>query len=124
MIISWLTCGAVFFGGALGALSRFLIGHYFVPMVGMQSFVWGTFIVNIIGASLMGIVGGVMVGKVFISYSANAFLVVGFLGGLTTFSAYGFELFLLLQGGKYVLAALYGGGSTFFSVLALWGGIV
>ena len=99
-----LNIGAVFIGGGLGAVSRFLLarfisGHAFtnIPM--------GTFVVNISGAILIGFVV-VLFDTAASPVMLRSFVAIGFLGGYTTFSTYALETVLLLQEHEYLSAGM------------------
>ena len=97
----------VFLGGGIGASLRFALSNY---LGSAREFPWATLLVNLIGCALTGWLAAKF------SWPANhptrIFLVVGLLGGFTTFSAFGLETLQLLQRGQYVAAATYVGIST------------
>ncbi len=84
-------------GGALGAVVRYLLGLWVASRVG-PDFPWGTFLINVTGSFLIGIILG-LVSEGYLSAEARLFLAVGILGGYTTFSTFSYEtLELLLDG--------------------------
>jgi fluoride exporter len=91
-------------GGALGAIGRFALSGW-VTTWAFAGFPWGTFAVNALGSSALGVAAGAL------SASAppqlRAFLTVGFCGGFTTFSTFGFETLALVQVGSHATAAAY-----------------
>ncbi len=81
----------VFTGGALGAVLRYLIGLLAVNLFGSK-FPWGTLIVNLSGCFLIGLCAAwADKGLSIMNPLARLFFVTGFLGGLTTFSAFALE---------------------------------
>lgn len=111
----------VAFGGALGALARYLAGIGIVRLLGHTGFPLGIVTVNILGSFLMG---------VFIAVAENRGLThlsplvaTGFLGGFTTFSSFSLETVTLWQRGEAGLAALYVVLSVVVSILALFAGL-
>ncbi len=92
-------------GGALGSVLRFLIQRFFVISVAV-TFPMGTFIVNILGCLLIGIIWGIKT-KNGISDEATLFLMTGLCGGFTTFSAFSSESVVLLHQDKFFLFLLY-----------------
>lgn len=93
----------VFLGGGLGAVARFAMITAIQRAVG-TGFPWGTFAVNMLGCFLVGIIAELV--RVRVDWQANVrlFLMVGVLGGFTTFSAFGWETLALMQSGKYMEA--------------------
>ena len=100
-----MTVLAIAFGGALGSVLRYLMGGV-VQRATHAGFPYGTLAVNVVGCLLIGIL---------IQYFMNseptsevrAFLIVGFCGGFTTFSAFSMEAVGLFSGGSYLRAAAY-----------------
>ncbi|MCX6388444.1 MAG: CrcB family protein [Solirubrobacterales bacterium] len=88
---------AVAIGGALGSMARIGIGSLLPVSTGMP---WGTFIANIIGSAMLGMLVALPAGRSGGSALRMPFLGIGFCGGLTTFSTLCFELFDLFQRGS------------------------
>lgn len=106
-------------GGALGAVARSLVtGGLFKWLPGM--FPWGTLAVNVIGSFAIGILFAWLSGTVWLHTMARPFLVVGFLGAFTTFSAFSIETLTLLDDGRAGLALLYSLSSVVACVGAAW----
>ena len=101
----WTRILLVFAGGGLGSVFRYFIGLW----LNRNDFLtpWGTFSVNIIGSLLIGLLAGYNLRNLNLSHEFQAFLIVGFLGGFTTFSSFAFENLIMLQQGKYLLFAAY-----------------
>ncbi|KAA9154323.1 fluoride efflux transporter CrcB [Amycolatopsis acidicola] len=105
----WRAHGAVLAvisaGGAIGALGRYGIGQWLPTRPGQ--FPWGTFLVNLSGCFLIGVLM-VLITEVWSAHRlARPFLGVGILGGYTTFSTYTNEIRALLQPGTMLVAAAY-----------------
>ena len=110
----------VMLGGAVGAAFRYQIGTVALRNLG-PSFPWGTWIVNLLGGLLMGILAGALV-KQFTPEQGEPLrllLGVGVLGGFTTFSAFSLETANMLIRGQTMLAAAYAVSSVAGSVLFL-----
>ena len=89
-------------GGALGSLCRYGTTIYMARMAGTY-FPFGTLAVNGAGSFLIGLLSVLLV-KAYPNPAAAAFLITGFLGGLTTFSSFSAEITLLLQQGRLAWA--------------------
>ncbi len=109
----------VFLGGGLGSLLRWGCGLACARVLG-TAFPYGTLVVNVLGALVMGILARVLLvqGSALPDAGAAArlLLMTGFLGGFTTFSAFSLEVFQLWQRGEAGLALLYVGVSLGLSV--------
>lgn len=105
-------------GGALGALSRYGLG-FWISSKWNQGFPLGTFIINITGAFLLGFLNIVFIEKLTISPLWRLGIGIGFLGAYTTFSTFGYEVIMLIEGGSLVTAGLY----TLLSVIIGFAGV-
>jgi fluoride exporter len=86
-------------------------------------FPWGTLSVNILGSFLLGFIVNLMATRYSLSHIWQGFLVIGVLGGFTTFSAFSLEVALMLQKNEIGAAAFYAFGSILIGVLALFAGL-
>lgn len=109
-------------GGGIGAICRYLVGHALTERIGGQ-FPWGTFAVNITGALVIGILFALLTEKGIGPDHLRLLLVVGFLGGYTTFSSYTLEAITLIERGDWGMALLYLVGSNVAGLLACFAGI-
>lgn len=109
-------------GGALGASGRYLVGVAAVRLFGL-GFPYGTFIVNILGALLMGMLIESLALRFSGSMELRSFIATGILGGFTTFSAFSLEVANMIERGEWSTAALYSCASVIFSVTALFAGL-
>lgn len=111
-------------GGAIGASGRHLVNLVTLRLFG-HGFPVGTFLVNIIGSLLMGILIAFLLRK---GASAEPewrlFLATGILGGFTTFSAFSLDAVLLWERGETTAAIFYVLGSVVLSILALMAGLM
>ena len=114
---------AVAAGGAIGAVSRYLVAGRVMHLLGV-GFPFGTLIVNIIGGLLLGIMVEASALKFNIGGELRAFLMVGILGGFTTFSSFSLEVVLLMDRHQNLAAAGYVLMSVVLSVAALFGGML
>jgi fluoride exporter len=83
-------------------------------------FPFGTFVINLAGCLVFGLLAGWSEFRTPLSPEARALLLVGVLGGFTTFSSFGYETFLLLRDGRGMLAALNAGGQVALGVVGVW----
>ena len=106
-------------GGAIGSVSRFVLSTAILRLSG-SLFPIGTFAVNLAGCIAFGAIVGAAEQRVVLTPNARAFLLVGVLGGFTTFSSYAFESFALMQDGQYAAAALNLIGQVVAGLLGFW----
>jgi CrcB protein len=90
-------------GGALGAIARYGLSNW-VQRATPGSFPSGTLSVNVAGCLAIGALAAAIEARVAMHPELRYLLGAGFLGGLTTFSAFGLETFLLARDGEYGLA--------------------
>ena len=92
-------------GGLIGAVLRYLLGTWIQGAAGSGGFPYGTLAVNAAGCFLIGVVTGLAEARQPLSYEARAFLIIGLLGGFTTFSAFGIDTIRLLRDGAYLASS-------------------
>jgi CrcB protein len=107
---------AVFVGGGLGSVLRWLVGKWTLDWFG-YGFPVGTLAVNIAGSLAIGLAIGALEG---VGQPAKLFFVTGFLGGFTTFSAFSLDTLTLWQRGESLTAFLYVLASVVLSLAAVW----
>jgi CrcB protein len=112
----------VFFGGGLGASLRHAVNMACAKGLG-TAFPYGTFIINISGSTVMGLIAGYLAFKGEATQHWRLFLMTGILGGYTTFSAFSLDTALLYERGEVSLAALYVLGSVGVSIAGLFAGL-
>ena len=112
----------VFLGGGLGASLRHSVNIACAKCIG-TAFPYGTFIINISGSTVMGLIAGYLAFKGEASQPWRLFLMTGILGGYTTFSAFSLDSMLLYERGALGLAAFYVLGSVVFSIAGLFAGL-
>ena len=121
---SWLPYLLVGVGGFLGANARFVIARE-VGSVLETRFPLGTFVINVSGSFLLGVLGTVVAQKLLPnSEDFRLALGVGFLGAFTTFSTFEFETHGLLEDGSWLTAATNMSASLLLGLLAVRAGIV
>lgn len=109
-------------GGFVGTCLRFLAGklcsHLFAP----ASFPWGTFVVNVAGSFMIGLLLGAIGRNHSMSPQMSLFLITGICGGFTTFSAFSDDMYMLLQQRHWLSFGLYAGLSFALGLLMVWAG--
>ena len=110
-------------GGALGAVSRFLMGNAVSKAVG-SALPYGTFVINLVGCCAMGLLMTIIVDRELLSAAWRLFLCVGFLGGFTTFSSFGYEALMLLTEGRLLAALTYVSCSVVLGLAAAAAGVL
>lgn len=110
-------------GGALGSVSRFLLGPA-LQRAFNATFPVGTLFINILGSLILGFVMRLTVEGVNVTPEARAFIAIGFCGGFTTFSTFSYEAMRLLEDGEGSRAALYILASVLLSLGAAFVGLV
>jgi len=112
----------VFIGGGLGSTLRHTINMVSARLLG-TAFPYHTFIINITGSTVMGLIAGYLAFKGGASQPWRLFLMTGILGGYTTFSAFSLDAAMLYEKGEIGLAALYVVGSVVLSIAGLFAGL-
>lgn len=116
MVKSILIAGV---GGFIGTVLRFLVSRYF-QLSFASVFPWSTFIVNVLGCFLIGIVYGLSEKGDLLSPEWRIFLSIGLAGGFTTFSTFSNDAYILLQTREMMRLALYTGLSFFLGIMAVF----
>ena len=112
---------AVAVGGALGAVARYLMSVAAAGLPGLGGgFPWATLTVNLIGCLGIGFLWANWSHLAWFHDWGRAFLVVGVLGGFTTFSAFSFETLMLADAGRWGVAVGYVMASVLGCLLAAW----
>jgi fluoride exporter len=112
------------FGGALGAVMRFLVSTGIYQWLG-RGFPYGTLTVNIIGSFLMGLLAEALISqRITIALDYRAAILVGFMGAFTTFSTFSLDTFYLLEQGQFNKAALNVAISVGSCLIAVWLGLL
>ncbi|RZA19998.1 MAG: fluoride efflux transporter CrcB [Lysobacteraceae bacterium] len=108
-------------GGALGAAGRFWLGGTLLRQLG-AGVPWGTLAANLIGSFLAGFIVVWLEGRGPAALYWRAFLIVGVMGGLTTFSALMVEALLFARAQRSELMLGYLGGTLVAGLVLVWAG--
>lgn len=117
--MTWLAIGV---GGALGAVARYAVTLAVLRWLG-EVVPFAVAVINLVGCFFIGVVGGALTtGQWAAGESMRLFVVVGILGGFTTFSSFGFDTFILLRDGRATLALVNAVGQLVLGVAAVFAG--
>ena len=112
----WLAVGA---GGAIGAIARHALNGWVLRLNVVPGFPAGIFLVNVTGSAVIGLVAGLLTsGRVTVSADVRTFLMVGVLGGFTTFSSFSLDTLALLKAGQLLHAGANVLGQVVISLVA------
>ena len=123
-VFDWRTLGVVLLGGGIGSVLRYIVTALVTQRLG-PGFAWGTFLINISGSLIIGLVFEFSQTRAFgVSPLVRAFLMVGVLGGYTTFSTFALDMVQSASEGASLVALGYGGASVVLGFAAAYLGIV
>lgn len=111
MTNAWIKIAVLSIGGALGVNARYWQAVWMARWASPE-FPWATFAINVAGSFLIGLSSAVLIHRFPGNDPARLFVVVGFLGGYTTFSSYTLEAIGLIERNRPFLGVVYLGGSV------------
>ncbi len=117
MIFNLLAVGA---GGFIGAILRYSLGlgsKFIAPEI---AFPLGTFLANIIGAFFIGVAFEIFTKYELMGSTMQLFIMVGIMGGFTTFSSFSLETVNLISSGRFGLAVIYAMASVLVCLISVW----
>lgn len=106
-------------GAGLGGLARYVLGTWIMTRYG-GSFPLGTFVINVSGSFLIGVLMTLLTERLNPHPNWRLFLVVGILGGYTTFSSFEYETYQSVRDGATWMATLYVTGSVLLGYFGVW----
>ncbi|MEE4285740.1 MAG: fluoride efflux transporter CrcB [Mariniphaga sp.] len=110
-------------GGFIGSVMRYLVQYYMEKSLA-STFPWGTFIANIAGSFIIGVVFALAEKGNLMNAEWRIFLAVGICGGFTTFSSFAYNNLTLLNDRAWGSLLLNIGGNLFLGILAVYLGII
>jgi len=116
MIYLWIAAGS-----ALGGVARYWLSGVVATAFG-ETFPWGTLIVNVSGSFVIGLFATLTDpdGRLFVSSEMRQFVMVGIVGGYTTFSSFSIQTLSLLRDGQWASAGANIAGSVVLCLAAVW----
>ena len=108
--------------GAAGTLARYGLQGLVQVRVG-STFPWGTLFINLTGCFLLGLIGQMMLNRMMVSSELRVAIAVGFFGGYTTFSSFGWEAAKMLEAGEWLRSMTYVAASMVLGLLLSVAGI-
>jgi CrcB protein len=114
---------AIGLGGAAGSLARYGLSTWVHGFAG-RGFPWGTLTVNVLGCAAMGALFVLLTERFADTSVLRAGLLIGVLGGFTTFSSFSIETFNLIEQGEHAKALLNAAASLLLCVGATWIGVI
>lgn len=118
-----MTIAAIAIGGAIGSVLRYLIQLQCIVWFGTK-FPYGTMIVNVIGSLAIGFLSVALLDRFLVSTELRFAILVGLLGGFTTFSTFSLETLTLIQQGNILSAASNVGFSIMLCITACFLGVL
>jgi len=109
--------------GAIGCAARYVVSGWVYDLTG-AGFPYGTLAVNVSGAFLVGLLMEAGARSTVIPPNVRIALVIGLLGGLTTFSSFSYETFKQIEGGDFLPAAVNIAASVLLCLFFTWLGII
>jgi CrcB protein len=107
--------------GLIGTLARYAVSGFVARRVG-ETFPAGTIAVNVIGCFLAGLLFYLLQERFLVSDIVRTAVMIGFLGGFTTFSSYGLQTFTLMRDGEFAFASLNVIASNVLGLFTVWAG--
>ena len=111
-------------GGAFGSLTRYVVGRAIAQRFPNSTFALGTFVINVTGSFFIGLLMTLLVERFRLPHFWQLTLVVGFLGGYTTFSSFEYDGYLASRGGHHWITVVYLAGSVVCGYGAVWLGVL
>jgi CrcB protein len=107
-------------GGALGSISRYLLGTWIQSLSRSIDFPFGTLAVNLIGCFVIGFLAELAEARGAFTPESRAFMFIGILGGFTTFSSFGNDTMNLFRDGQTLNAVANVSANVVFGLLLVW----
>jgi fluoride exporter len=113
----------VLLGGAIGTGCRYGLSSLIYSRIKNPTFPYANLVINVSGSFIIGMLAELFNGRLQVSPTTQAALIIGVLGGYTTFSSFSYETFTLIRGGELLRATLNSAGSVLLGLVAVWLGV-
>jgi CrcB protein len=110
----------ILLGGGAGSLSRYVVGSALVTRYGTRLPIVGTMTINVTGSFLIGILMTLITERFGANQNLRPLLVIGFLGGYTTFSSFEWETYSAIRDGGFWIGMFNIVGSVTLGYAAVW----
>jgi CrcB protein len=110
-------------GATVGANARYLVGQGMARWFGVD-FPVGTLVVNVSGSLFIGLIMTMMSNRLLLDTHWRLLLVIGLLGGYTTFSSFSYETIAMAEAGRWLPSIAYVGSSVVFSLFGCYAGVL
>jgi len=110
----------ILLGGGVGSLSRYVVGSALVTRYGTRLPIMGTMTINVTGSFLIGILMTLITERFGANQNLRPLLVIGFLGGYTTFSSFEWETYAVIRDGGFWVGIFNIVGSVTLGYAAVW----
>jgi CrcB protein len=107
-------------GGALGSIGRYLLGGWVHGLAPFGTFPLGTLVVNALGCLIIGVLGGINDARQALGPELRVFLMIGVLGGFTTFSSFAYETLALARDAEMGRALINVAAQVLLGLGAAW----
>ena len=111
-------------GGFAGAIARYVLDGVVADLTQASAFPWGTLVVNLSGAFLLGVLTALVVDRAALPAELRGPVLIGFIGAYTTFSTFMLESWRLVEAGSYGLAVANLVGSVGLGLTAVFAGLI
>lgn len=109
-------------GGFVGAVFRYGLGGLVHRRASLTTFPYGTLAVNLLGCLLIGVIAGLAESRQLFGPEFRRFVLIGLLGGFTTYSTFGYESFAMMRDAEYFRAVVNIGVHVILGVALVWAG--
>jgi CrcB protein len=120
--VALVNAAAVGSGGFLGALARYGLSGLVQRQAPLTTFPFGTLVVNLLGCLVIGLLAGFTESWQLFGPGFRTFVLIGILGGFTTFSTFGYETFAMIRDAEYLRAAANAGAHVIAGLILVWVG--